>query len=96
MKVSIEKIFKSFLENYVKIHFDIKHYRGGLITTNSSNNKRYTISKHSKCITYWFKDDGVEKFEEFKIMKDKGNLIIKKKDKVVMSFSCPTEPLLIN
>lgn len=93
MKVSLKKIFKCFLDDYIKVHFDIKQNHHGL-TTNYSNNEKYTLSKHSKTITHWFTDEHGNNFEEFEIVRLHGNIEIQNKNKkTLMKFSCPTEPL---
>jgi hypothetical protein len=92
MQVSLKKIFSSFLDNYIKIHFDIKENQYGLTTSNSDKGK-FTLSKHSKTITHWFTDEYGKNFEEFQIVRNNGNIEIQKKQQIVMKFSCPTEPL---
>lgn len=94
MQVSLQKIFKSFLDSYIKIHFEISNNATGL-TTNTTNKERFTVSKHSHTITHWFYDELGKNFEEYQIVKNRGNIEIQKEHKTVMKFSCPTEPLTL-
>jgi hypothetical protein len=94
MQVSLKQIFESFLQNYVKVHFQIKQNHFGF-SSSLNNHEKYTISKHSLSITHWYEDIHGKTFEEFKIVKDKGNIEIKKENKTLMKFSCKTEPLVI-
>lgn len=94
MQVSLKKIFQSFLDNYIKIHFDIKINHNGLIT-NKSEKGKFTLSKHSKTITHWFTDKYGENFEEYNIVRKNGLIEIKKEQTTIMRFSCPTEPLTL-
>jgi hypothetical protein len=101
MIVSAKKIFQSFLNDYVKVHFEIQHTKIGLQTQNSLYHAygKYTFSKHSMCITHWFNTDAGKEFEEFKIEKNNGDILVTSvkegNKKILMKFSCKTEPLTI-
>lgn len=92
MQVSLKKIFQSFLDNYIKIHYEIKENHIGLSTT-VKNKQKYTLSKHSHTITHWFNDDYGKTFVEYKIVRENGFILIKKDNQAIMKFSCPNEPL---
>lgn len=98
MKVSLKTILKNFIDNYVKVDLEIRKNKIGFetILSGNENHGKYTISKHSKCITHWFYDEHGKSFEEFQLVKDKGNILIQNKhNKTLIKFSCPTEPLII-
>lgn len=102
MLVSTKKIFQSFLNDYVKVHFEIQNTKIGFQTKNSlyDVHGKYTFSKHSMSITHWFNTNEGKDFEEFKVEKDKGNILITSgtegvNKKILMKFSCKTEPLSI-
>ncbi len=95
MQVSLQKIFQSFLDNYIKIHFEISNHTTGLTTNTLKNKEKFTVSKHSHTITHWFYDELGKNFEEYHIVKIRGNIEIQKEYKTIMKFSCPTEPLTL-
>lgn len=103
MKVSYKQILKSFIENYVKVPFHIKASTIGFETSNSlyDTHGKYTVSKNSNSITHWYCNDGGKDFTEYNIEKDgKGNINITSgiegvNKKILMKFSCKTEPLTI-
>lgn len=98
MQVSYKQILQSFLDNYIKVHFEIRANKFGFETKSSINETgKFTISKHSRSITHWFKSETGKSFVEYKIEKDKGNILVvdKTKEKVLIKFSCKTEPLTI-
>jgi hypothetical protein len=103
MQVELKNIFALFLEQYVKVHLEIKRNQFGFQTNNSlySPSGHFTVSKHSLCITHWFRSEEGKDFEEFQIEQHMGKLLITKGDeklnnkRVLVEFKHPTEPLTL-